>query len=437
MVIPALQEEGNIGSVVQGCRRVCEALAVSHEVLVVDGGSRDDTVRRAEEAGARVIHQTTPGYGGALREAFAQCRGRYVATLDSDLSHPPDVLKLLYRNRSRADLLIASRFVRGGLAIMPRHRRLLSVILNGVFSRVLDVPVADLSSGFRLYRRDMLKRLEASHDDFSFLQEMLVAAYAGGYSVHEVPFHYFPRVHGSSKAHILKFGLSYLKLLWRSSRLRRSTHSADYDERAYFSWVLPVRWRERRRYRIVTRWADRVGRVADLGCGSSRILEALPGAVGLDIAMNKLRYRRPLGNPLVRGSVERLPLRSGYFDQVICSQVIGYVPDDERIFAEFERVLRPGGTLVLATPDHDRWQWTVAERLSRLLPGSSARQRITHHGFDALRRRLSEHGFDIVDHGYVFPGELMLKARKGAESAAGRAAGDAADAASPRSTGRS
>ena len=189
IVIPALDEEQDISVVVEGCRRVCAGLGVRYEILVVDGGSSDATAERAEAAGARVIRQARPGYGAALREAFAQARGQHVATMDSDLSHPPDVLRTLYRNRARADLLIASRFVRGGLAIMPAHRRVLSRVLNQLFSRVLDLPVADLSSGFRLYRRSMLRDLEGSHDDFSFLQEILVAAYTKGYTVHEVPFH--------------------------------------------------------------------------------------------------------------------------------------------------------------------------------------------------------------------------------------------------------
>ena len=413
VVIPALNEEGNIGLVVQGCRRVCEALDVTYEILVVDGGSDDATAPRAAQEGAQVVVQKRPGYGAALREAFEHARGRYVATMDSDLSHPPDVLKLLYRNRERADLLIASRFVRGGLAIMPLHRRVLSVVLNQVFSRVLAIPVADLSSGFRLYRSDMLRRLKGTHDDFSFLQEILVAAYSEGYAVHEVPFHYFPRERGYSKARIFAFGISYLKLLRRSRKLRDSTEAADYDERAYYSWILPQRWWQRWRYRIVTAWADRVGRVVDIGCGSSRIFEALPGALGLDIDKGKLRYRRALGNPLVCCSIESLPLATGYFDQVISSQVIEHVPEDMRIFSEFARVLRPGGSLILGTPDYARWQWRFVERVyGYLMPGAYAHEHITHYTLASLRRILDEHGFDVLEHKYVFQGELIVLARK-------------------------
>jgi SAM-dependent methyltransferase len=115
----------------------------------------------------------------------------------------------------------------------------------------------------------------------------------------------------------------------------------------------------------------------------------------------------------VRASIERMPLRSGWFDQVICSQVIEHVADDDRIFEEFHRVLKPGGSLVLGTPDYDRWQWRFTEWVyGRLLPGAYAHEHITHYTLDGLRRRLDANGFDVVDHRYVFAGELILLARK-------------------------
>jgi dolichol-phosphate mannosyltransferase len=420
VVIPALDEGANIGGVVSAVHRVCRGLGAAYEVLVIDGGSRDGTVEEARRAGAEVHVQSSPGYGAALREAFARTRGTWVATLDSDLSHPPNVLRTLYRNRHRGEILIASRYIKGGNAVMPWLRKTLSVVLNRLFASVLDLPVSDLSSGFRLYRRDVLRAIDTQNADFSFLQEILVRGYCDGYAVHEVPFHYFPRVNGASKARILRFGLSYLRLLFRSWRLRGSVESADYDERAYDSRIPPQRWWQRRRYRIITRWAQRDGDVVDVGCGSSRILEALPGAIGLDLSRRKLRYRRTLGNPLVCASLERLPLPSERFDQVICSQVIEHVPQDERIFGELHRVLRPGGTLILGTPDYGRWEWRLAEWVyGKVMPGGYAEEHITRYTRATLTECLERHGFDVLEHRYVFRGELIVRARK-------RAAGDRA-----------
>jgi len=413
VVIPTLNEEGNIAAVVNGVHRVCRSLTENYEVLVVDGGSKDRTVEEAAACSATIIRQKDPGYGAALREAFTQASGQFIITLDSDLSHPPNVIHALYRNRWRGEILIASRYIKGGLANMPWIRKVLSLVLNQVFSRALDIPVADLSSGFRLYHRKVVQETGCSRSDFSFLQEVLVKGYSAGFQVGEVPFHYFPRTKGASKARIIEFGIAYLKLLYQCWRLRNSVASADYDERAYDSLVLPQRWWQRWRYRIITGMADREGKILDIGCGSSRIFEALLGAVGLDINKKKLRYRRSLGNSLLCATLECLPVASESFDQVICSEVIEHVPQDERIFREFHRVLRPGGTLILGTPDYARWQWRFVEWVyGKLMPGGYAEEHITHYTLASLKSLLDRHGFDHLEHRYVFQGELIIKARK-------------------------
>jgi SAM-dependent methyltransferase len=96
---------------------------------------------------------------------------------------------------------------------------------------------------------------------------------------------------------------------------------------------------------------------------------------------------------------------------VICSQVIEHVPDDDRIFDEFRRVLRPGGSLILGTPDYARWQWNVVEWVyGKVLPGAYAHEHITHYTLDSLRERLDRHGFEVLEHRYVFQGELIVRA---------------------------
>lgn len=222
IIIPALNEAGSISELISGVREHVGKKVSSFELLVIDGGSKDDTVTKAEDAGARVLQQKAPGYGGALVEGFKAARGKYVLTMDADLSHPVEVFDALWKNRDKEDLVIASRYVSGGGADMPFYRYVLSRILNFVFSKLLSVPVRDLSSGFRLYRADVLKTISIENRDFAVLEEILVKFIIDGRKVGEVPFHYRPRKSGSSKARLFRFALSYLKTLGKMMSLKDS-----------------------------------------------------------------------------------------------------------------------------------------------------------------------------------------------------------------------
>lgn len=220
IIIPALNEAGNIGPLVTRCLATIAELGINAEILVVDGGSMDATVDEATRAGGRVIRQEGRGYGGALRTGFAAARGRHVQTMDSDLSHEPEVIASLWRARDRADLVIASRYVPGGGAEMPAFRAVLSRILNVVFTRAFRLPIHDISSGFRLYRRSALSEIEFHASDFDVLEEILILIANRGGSLTEVPFQYRPRQAGKSHAKLFKFGMAYTRTFYKMWRLR-------------------------------------------------------------------------------------------------------------------------------------------------------------------------------------------------------------------------
>jgi glycosyltransferase involved in cell wall biosynthesis len=227
IIIPALDEDGNIGALVERCHQTIARIGAHAEVIVVDGGSTDGTVAEAEAAGARVLRQKGRGYGGALRTGFTAARGRFIQTMDSDLSHEPEVIQTLWEARDRADVVIASRYVRGGAADMPRFRAVLSRILNVTFTTAFRLPVHDISSGFRLYRADALRRITFDASDFDVLEEILILIFVGGGSVTEVPFHYRPRQAGRSHAKLFRFGLAYAKTFFKMRRLRREGQKAE------------------------------------------------------------------------------------------------------------------------------------------------------------------------------------------------------------------
>ncbi|MFB3828818.1 MAG: glycosyltransferase [Bryobacteraceae bacterium] len=220
VVIPAWNERPNLEALLPQVRRTLEEIGVEAEIIVADAGSADGTAEAVRALGARVVVQHERGYGGALLAGFDEATAPYVVTMDADLSHPPTFIRDFWRRREDAELLIASRFVPGGRAETSGFRLLLSRILNGTFRALLRLPVRDLSSGYRFYRRDMVKGLAPAARDFDFLQEVLIRLYNNGARVLEIPFHYRPRGAGRSHARLLRFGWAYAKTLLRMWRLR-------------------------------------------------------------------------------------------------------------------------------------------------------------------------------------------------------------------------
>ena len=225
IVIPALNERENLELLLPLLSEVINTLHLKSEIIIADGGSVDGTAELAQRQGAQVVIQTEPGYGGALLAGFASARAPYVVTMDADLSHPPVFLRDFWEQRTAAQMLIASRYVPGGKADMGFSRRALSAILNKTYARVLDLPLADLSSGYRMYHRDLLAKLELQARDFDVLEEILVKVHLLGGKIKEVPFHYQARNSGKSHAKLFKFGWAYLRTLARMRRLRNSTRN--------------------------------------------------------------------------------------------------------------------------------------------------------------------------------------------------------------------
>ena len=220
IIVPTLNEAGNIGPLVTRCLSVINRLGLTAEIIVVDGGSTDATVQEATAAGGRVIRQEGRGYGGALRTGFKAARGQHIQTMDSDLSHEPEVIQSLWEARDRADVVIASRYVPGGGAEMPRFRAVLSRILNVTFTKAFRLPIHDISSGFRLYHADTLRQIRFHASDFDVLEEILILIYNAGGTVTEVAFQYRPRQAGRSHAKLFKFGVAYCRTFYKMMKLR-------------------------------------------------------------------------------------------------------------------------------------------------------------------------------------------------------------------------
>lgn len=378
VLILAKNEGQNLHRALSQLLPVLEDLGASHEILVMDGHSTDNTVVVAQEFGARVATQEKPGYGNAFREGLRLCKGEFVFTFDADGSHDPGFLRVFWPQRETGELLIGSRYISRGEAWMPFYRLLLSRILNRVMSTTLSIPIKDLSSGFRLYRRSSVLALDLKGKNFDVLIEILVKMYLEGHRIRELPFLFKPREDGSSNVSLFRFAVSYAASGYRLWRERSSILACDYDDRAYHSRIFPQMYWQRRRFTIIKGMlAGRNTEILDVGCGSGKVIQSLPAAVAADILERKLRFLR-LTNPLVvHASVFALPFHDEAFECVICSQVIEHIPNTEDAITELLRVLKPGGQLILGTPDFGSWQWPLIEKIyDRVIPGGYAEEHI-------------------------------------------------------------
>jgi len=353
------------------------------------------------------------GFGAAVRAGFRQARGVYIITIDPDVAGPLTFIRDLWDHRGDGEIVIASRYLPASRHQMTAFRRTGSALLNAVFRRGLSLGIRDVSSALRLYRADVVKALALEADDYDILEEVLVRAYAAGWRVVEIPLTYAPNPNLPTKAH-RKIVAAYLRTFWTLWKLRNSIAAADYDYRAHDSVIPLQRYWQRSRYRYILELIHGEGAVLDVGCGSSHIIGALPrGSVALDVLVNKLRFARRFDVSRVRASGFALPFPDESFPCVLCSQVIEHVPMVPSMIDELCRVLKPGGRLVLGTPDYDQWQWVWIEKAYGLAaPGGYADEHISHYTRKGLLEDFARRGYAHEATRYILRGELILAFRK-------------------------
>jgi dolichol-phosphate mannosyltransferase len=210
VIIPTYNERENLPLIVG---RVQEACPDVH-ILVVDDGSPDGTGELANELAladpdqVHVMHRATKaGLGAAYLAGFewGLARGYSVLVeMDADGSHPPQHLhRLLDSIDAGADLVIGSRYVKGGeVRNWPRRRMLLSRTANGYSRILLGVDIHDITAGYRAYRREVLEKIDLSAVDskgYCFQIDLTWRTINNGFVVVEVPITFTEREFGQSK----------------------------------------------------------------------------------------------------------------------------------------------------------------------------------------------------------------------------------------------
>lgn len=208
IIVPACNEEKAVADLVRGIKTLP---LPSYELLVIDDGSLDATAKLAREAGAEVIsHPYNIGNGAAVKTGIRAARGRVLVFLDGDGQHNPLDIPRLLPFIARYHMVVGARRKSSQMSF---HRRLANFIYNRFASLVAGFKIEDLTSGFRIMRReDALRFCDMLPNSFSYPATSTLAFLRSGRAVKYVPIETGPR-QGRSKIRPLSDGFEFLMII--------------------------------------------------------------------------------------------------------------------------------------------------------------------------------------------------------------------------------
>ena len=213
VVMPTLDEAENLAHVLPLLPSWVD------ELVLVDGGSSDDTVgvARALRPSVRIVEERRPGKGTALQTGFAASRGDIVVTLDADGSMDPrEMPALVGPLLAGADLVKGTRFVQGGgTADMTRLRKAGNWGLSRLVRVLFGGRYTDLCYGYAAFWRRVLPLLDGEAPGFEIETLMNVRALTHRLHVVEVPSFEAERIHGEGKLRTMADGWRVLRTILR------------------------------------------------------------------------------------------------------------------------------------------------------------------------------------------------------------------------------
>ena len=221
VVLGTYNERENLSKLIPIIETIFDGNGINGEIVVVDDNSPDGTSELARELGERygnirlMRRPNKMGPGSAHADGYRFAKGTIIVGMDTDFSHDPnDIPRFLQRIAEGFDVVVGSRYVRGGQYEVRSFQTLKKSIasrLGNVLIHILSrVPVHDFTTSLRAIRNEVIRNVSTESAGNSFFMEFIVKAYRKGYRTTEVPIVFKDRVIGKSK---LKLGGQSLKML--------------------------------------------------------------------------------------------------------------------------------------------------------------------------------------------------------------------------------
>ena len=195
LIIPAFNEEYAINKLIAQVDRVLQETTLKYELILVDDGSQDETLRKALIYSQNNSNLKVRGYaenrgkGYAIRKGFSLARGDIIIILDSDLDIDPSQIKSYIRALKHGDLVIASKSHPQSVVSVPLLRRFLSYWFNLLVKLITGLKIQDTQTGLKAFRRKELEPVFSvlTVHRFAFDVELLTVANLHGLKIIELP----------------------------------------------------------------------------------------------------------------------------------------------------------------------------------------------------------------------------------------------------------
>lgn len=210
-IIPAYDEAKTIAEIVQETKKYVDM------VFVVDDGSTDNTAQVAQQNGAQVIrHRVNRGIGAAQQSGYDAAINNefdYIVQLDSDGQHNPKHILEMLEVAKECDMVIASRFLNKSYRSYPFFRRLGVSFFTLVANLLTHVGITDVTSGYRVYRTESLRKLSRISSRHWAVEQTLEVG-KKGFKIKEVSVEMPVRNTGKSQFSVARYTLYPLRMIW-------------------------------------------------------------------------------------------------------------------------------------------------------------------------------------------------------------------------------
>ena len=230
LIVPCYNEEENLPYLFGRLNSLKEALIPNFQLqfVFVNDGSTDQTLKllgNASFIGCETLvldHKSNRGLGEAIRTGFKGVNGDFIATIDADCSYDPmELSEMIKLFDDETDIVIASPYHPDGrVKDVPRFRLILSKNVSRLYRFVLGLKIHTYTSIFRIYRHNIIGRIDFKDSGFFALAEILVDAAYKGCNIKEYPAELRGRKYGKSKLNFGKEIKNHTSFLLRSMKKR-------------------------------------------------------------------------------------------------------------------------------------------------------------------------------------------------------------------------